>query len=151
MRPVFDVLKANLEQTYNLNRVHLPIYVHAAWFEPERIKEAQRFVEYATGLPDVYFVTMRQLIEWTRNPVPKDKVSDWLKSQCGSKGRWLNRLLYHGEPITAGKGARMSHVDRFTVIFVGFFFLAVVGTWHGGLKLVHKRRSFAQMKKLGDV
>lgn len=69
-RPVFDVLKANFDDLYAGPRTPLPIYVHLPWFTSERIEGTLQFVNYALSHPDVYFVTMRQLIEWMKDPVP---------------------------------------------------------------------------------
>lgn len=33
--------------------------------------------------PGVYFVTMQQLLEWMVNPIPIDKMDEWLAKRCG--------------------------------------------------------------------
>jgi hypothetical protein len=41
--------------------------------------------DYALTFPDVYFVTMRQLLGWMANPVAKDELTPEILG-CGSKG-----------------------------------------------------------------
>lgn len=81
-RPVDDVMKAVFDTAYESNRAPVPLWVHVYWLSDRRINEAQKFVKYAASKPDVYFVTMRQLIEWMQNPVPTSEMAAWLKARC---------------------------------------------------------------------
>ena len=85
-RSVYDVMKYNFDASYAGNRAPLPLAVHVLWFTPERIAHGRQFIEYAASQPDVYFVTMQQLIEWMRNPVPTDQMVGWIEQRCGGGG-----------------------------------------------------------------
>jgi LysM repeat protein len=76
---LLTTLKTNFDQAYNGNRAPFPIYVHAPWFTPEHINLANQFIEYALSKPNVYFVTIRQLIDWMNNPVPASQLATTLK------------------------------------------------------------------------
>lgn len=67
---VFTTLKTNFDQAYNGNRAPFPVFVHAPWFNELNIAATNKFIEYALGKGDVYFVTMRELLNWMKNPVP---------------------------------------------------------------------------------
>lgn len=92
-RPTFDVLKAMFDASYSGNRAPLPIYVHNFWFTPERVAGVNKFIQYALQKPNVYFVTMRQLIDWMRNPVPSKQMPVWLKMRCGNNASAVAGLL----------------------------------------------------------
>jgi hypothetical protein len=77
-----DVLKNAFDQAYNNNRAPVPIFVHPYWFSDERLQGAQNFIKYALSHDDVYFVTLSQLVEWMKEPIPAREMKDWLKSRC---------------------------------------------------------------------
>lgn len=97
-RSVYDVLMSVFNATYyhdedeggfgggGGNRAPITVAVHDYWLnDAQRVKDAQRFIRDVVALPDVYFVTYRQLVEWMRGPVMTDKVGEWLKERCGAK------------------------------------------------------------------
>ena len=84
-RPVDEVLRYNFDLAYNGNRAPLPLYVHLGWFSDERILGTQKFIKYAMSKPDVYFLTMHQMVDWMKSPVPSSQMSAWLSSRCGGK------------------------------------------------------------------
>jgi hypothetical protein len=95
-RPAYDVLKANFDAAYEGNRAPLGVGVHTFWFSPDRIRDTQKFVKYALGKPDVYFVTMQTLLAWMQAPVPKQQMAAWLKARCGgavARSEGLSALL----------------------------------------------------------
>ena len=77
-----DVLRTAFDVAYNGNRAPLPIAVHPFWFNDDRVRETQTFINYALAQDDVYFVTMTQLMEWMQDPVPASSMGSWLKSRC---------------------------------------------------------------------
>lgn len=70
-RGVYEPLMAAFDAAYSGNRAPLPIFVHTTWVEkaPSRIEELKRFADAVSSKPDVFWVTMSQLIEWVKNPV----------------------------------------------------------------------------------
>ena len=76
------VLKSAFDEAYFGNRAPIPIAVHAYWFNKRRLDETQAFIKYALSQPDVYFVTVRQLVEWMKNPKPAVETGRWLREKC---------------------------------------------------------------------
>jgi LysM repeat protein len=66
---VYTTFVTNFEQTYNGNRAPFPMYLHAPWFTDDNIAATNKFIEYALSKGDVYFVTMKELINWMENPI----------------------------------------------------------------------------------
>lgn len=79
---LFTTLTTNFDRAYTGNRAPFPIYVHAPWFTPSHVAAAKKFVEYALAKPNVYFVTIQQLLKWMQNPVPASQMGSFL--QCNS-------------------------------------------------------------------
>ncbi|KAL4431388.1 hypothetical protein ABPG75_006644 [Micractinium tetrahymenae] len=75
-RGVYEPLMAAFEAAYRGNRAPLPIFVHTTWVEknPSRLHELKDFADYTMGKPDVYWVTMFQLLAWMRNPIPASEL-----------------------------------------------------------------------------
>jgi LysM repeat protein/peptidoglycan/xylan/chitin deacetylase (PgdA/CDA1 family) len=73
------LFKTNFDQAYNGNRAPFPIFVHAPWLTPANIAATNTFIEYALSKPNVFFVTIKQLVEWMANPVPASQLATTLK------------------------------------------------------------------------
>ncbi|PRW32547.1 polysaccharide deacetylase isoform A [Chlorella sorokiniana] len=72
----YALLKANFDAAYAGNRAPLPIFVHEPWLqEGSNLAGLKQFVDYALKKPDVYLVTMRQLIGWMKNPIPANRLT----------------------------------------------------------------------------
>jgi hypothetical protein len=83
---VFDILKANFDAAYGGNRAPLPIFIHSPWLRGgNHLEDLQRFADYARAKRDVYFVTIRQLLGWMRNPIPANLLTP-AKLGCGNPG-----------------------------------------------------------------
>lgn len=85
VRPADAVLTTAFDAAYNGNRAPVPVFVHLSWFNGTRSAETKKFIEYALSKPDTYFVTMRQLIEYMKAPVPKSLMPQWLANRCVGK------------------------------------------------------------------
>ncbi|KAL4422676.1 hypothetical protein ABPG75_008873 [Micractinium tetrahymenae] len=79
----YDVLVANFDEAYSGNRAPFPVFIHTPWLEKNR-DDMEKFVDYARSQPGVYFVTIQQLLDWQRDPVPLSQLSDRLG--CGIGG-----------------------------------------------------------------
>jgi hypothetical protein len=82
-RAATEVLKSTFDAAYSGNRAPVPFYIHEYWFNGTKPAEGNAFIKYALSKPDTYFVTVGQLIDWMRAPVPKDKMAAWLAGRCG--------------------------------------------------------------------
>ncbi|KAL4457862.1 hypothetical protein ABPG75_012727 [Micractinium tetrahymenae] len=81
-----EILKAHFDAAYEGNRAPLPLYVHPFFlWEGHNVRQLQQFADYALSKPDVYFITMRQLIAWMKAPIPADELSPEALG-CGSPG-----------------------------------------------------------------
>ncbi|KAL4539404.1 hypothetical protein Ndes2437B_g02218 [Nannochloris sp. 'desiccata'] len=73
-----QLLKSFFNTSYNGNKAPVPIYIHSPWLS-KNIQPIRNFIQWVTSnYPDAYFVTMHQLVQWMENPVPKNKMNDWL-------------------------------------------------------------------------
>jgi hypothetical protein len=81
----FALLKDNFDKAYAGNRAPVPMYFHSPWLsEPNTMKDVQKFIKYAASKPNTYFITMRQLMDWMKDPVGVDGIGAWLG--CGVPG-----------------------------------------------------------------
>ena len=72
------IFTQNFLEHYTKSKAPFPLFFHSAWFfnRPHRQEGFFKFVDSILALPDVYFVTSQELINWVRHPVPLDKVPD---------------------------------------------------------------------------
>lgn len=66
---LYTTLVTNFDEAYTGNRAPFPLFTHAQWFTDENIAATRKFIEYALGKGDVYFVTIKELLRWMQNPV----------------------------------------------------------------------------------
>ena len=66
---VYQTLVTNFDAAYAGNRAPVPLFTHATWFTDENIAATRKFIEYALSKGDAYFVTVKELIDWMKNPV----------------------------------------------------------------------------------
>ncbi|PSC73088.1 Polysaccharide deacetylase domain-containing [Micractinium conductrix] len=82
----YKILKANFDAAYCGNRAPMPIFIHTPWLvKDDNLKGVQKFADYALSQPNVYFVTMRQLLAWMQNPVPASQITP-ASLGCGTPG-----------------------------------------------------------------
>ena len=86
----------NFWRHYSNNRAPFIINARTDWFKRDLMAEkaVERFIDVllAHKSKDVYMVSMDQMLEWVKNPVPLDKVkeSNLLKRPTGRKGAKCN-------------------------------------------------------------
>ncbi|GAB6023473.1 Cytidine deaminase 5 [Chamberlinius hualienensis] len=87
-RGVYDQLVKNFKKHYTGSRIPFGMYYHYAWFTKPHQKEGfLAFLDALLKLPDVYFITNSQLIEWMRQPTPLSKINEFAPWQCGGKAQ----------------------------------------------------------------
>lgn len=71
------IFTQNFLDHYTKDKTPFPLFFHSAWFfnRPHRQEGFFRFIDSILALPDVYFVTSQELINWMRNPQPLNAVS----------------------------------------------------------------------------
>jgi len=109
---VFKLFQEHLLQRYNGNRAPFGIWLHPSWLSDGRAEVLHRFIEWARRLPDVWFVTGTQLIEYMKSPVNLRDIKNFAPLQCpnpevapntSSKGTSTGLQLHEAEwTLTTG-------------------------------------------------
>jgi hypothetical protein len=88
---VTDLLKRNFNSHYFSDRSPFGLYTHHSWFQYDDINNVtvrhdgfKQFLDYLSGLPEVYIVSAHQLIQWVQNPVSLADIDDFEPLQCGN-------------------------------------------------------------------
>eukprot|EP00096_Caligus_rogercresseyi_P016765 TRINITY_DN966_c0_g1_i1.p1 TRINITY_DN966_c0_g1~~TRINITY_DN966_c0_g1_i1.p1 ORF type:complete len:373 (+),score=122.55 TRINITY_DN966_c0_g1_i1:178-1296(+) len=70
------IFTQNFLEHYTKSKAPFPLFFHAAWFfnRPHRVDGFLKFIDSILALPDVYFVTSQELINWVRYPEPLDTI-----------------------------------------------------------------------------
>jgi len=78
------MLTRNFLRHYTDNKAPFPMFYHAAWFRlrPHREEALVKFMDDVLELPDVYFVTAQQLLDWVRSPRPAAAFSQTRTVNC---------------------------------------------------------------------
>lgn len=63
-------LVSSFEAAYQGNRAPFLIAVHPQWFTEKHSAALEQFIDYSLAKGDVHYVTMQQVIQWMRSPVP---------------------------------------------------------------------------------
>jgi len=85
----YDLLLNNFLRHYLTNRAPFPMFMHAGWFtvNPYRWEALNDFIDTVLSQPDVYFVTVSDVLKWMKNPVPcESEVTEDKKRSCTLKG-----------------------------------------------------------------
>ncbi|XP_033749592.1 LOW QUALITY PROTEIN: uncharacterized protein LOC117334215 [Pecten maximus] len=65
----FKFLWDNFNTYYSGNRAPFGMNMHASWFYyPDRLRAMDRFIKVLSKLPDVYIVSVSQVIDWLKKP-----------------------------------------------------------------------------------
>uniref|UniRef100_A0A0L8H513 NodB homology domain-containing protein n=2 Tax=Octopus bimaculoides TaxID=37653 RepID=A0A0L8H513_OCTBM len=80
----FDYLWNNFNNYYKSSRAPFGLNMHAAWFvySDYRVSAVNKFLEKILALKDVYVVSVKQVLEWMKNPTPLSKLKDFKPWSC---------------------------------------------------------------------
>nr|KAG5696924.1 hypothetical protein BaRGS_015888 [Batillaria attramentaria] len=81
---VVAYLRHNFNRHYTRNRSPFMISLHSYWFDnvQNSFQGLKEFLAELSGMPDVWQVSVSQMLDWVRNPLPMNRL-DKLKSwQC---------------------------------------------------------------------
>ncbi|KAL4438527.1 hypothetical protein ABPG77_000175 [Micractinium sp. CCAP 211/92] len=86
----YELYKLQFDQRYSGNRAPLGIYLHAAWLiaDGSRADRLNAFLEYAMSHDNVFLVTVSQVLDWMKNPVPASEYN----TTCPSEDELLAQL-----------------------------------------------------------
>jgi len=83
------IFTQNFLNHYTKSKAPFPLFFHAAWFynRPHRIEGFLKFIDSILALPDVYFVTSQELINYTRFPETLDTIHTSSAFGCNFEDR----------------------------------------------------------------
>jgi len=83
------IFTKNFLEHYTSSKAPFPLFFHAAWFFNRNHRKTAflQFIDSILALPDVYFVTSQELIEWTKNPVPISQMAQSPIFHCNFPNR----------------------------------------------------------------
>ncbi|KAJ8297388.1 hypothetical protein KUTeg_023919 [Tegillarca granosa] len=80
---VFHYLWYNFEINYKRNRAPFGIHLHPTWFKSEfNLNGLDKFIQESLKLENVYIVSVQKMLEWIRNPVSVDKITQFKPWLC---------------------------------------------------------------------
>ena len=80
----FKYLMDNFNKSYKGNRAPFGLNMHPSWFLLNKYnsKGMDRFIEEILNLPDVYIVTIKQVLEWMKSPTELSEIEHFTPWQC---------------------------------------------------------------------
>ncbi|KAI0236463.1 hypothetical protein LSAT2_012993 [Lamellibrachia satsuma] len=99
---LYYTIANNFWRHYSTNRAPFIINAHTDWFkrDPFALEAVERFIDVllAHAEKDVYVVSMDQMLDWVKHPVPLDEIeqSDLLKTPTGRKGAMCDLVKLNG-------------------------------------------------------
>jgi hypothetical protein len=83
---VYEMLMKNFNRHYKSNRAPFGLFYHSAWFNTVHHRRGfLRFMNTVNSLPDVFFVTNWQMLQWMRQPTPISEINSFEPWQCPAK------------------------------------------------------------------
>ncbi|GLV42426.1 Chitin deacetylase-like 9 [Carabus blaptoides fortunei] len=84
---IYEWMKTNFNAYYKNKQSPFHLRVSYAWYvaQPENSGALEKFLDYLDGLKDVYIVSTKQLLDWSKNPSEKFSSCQKITSQsCSS-------------------------------------------------------------------
>ena len=80
---VYEMLMKNFNRHYKSNRAPFGLFYHSAWFNTVHHRRGfLKFMDTVTNLPEVFFVTNWQMLQWMRQPTPLNDINSFEPWQC---------------------------------------------------------------------
>ena len=110
---IYQMFMLNFKRHYSTSRAPLGLYFHSSWFNRNDYYEAfQKFVQFLLELPDVYFVTNAQAIEWMKDPTPINELHNFKPWQCDERDLELHERTC-SYPNSCKLNSRVLQQDRY--------------------------------------
>ncbi|XP_063386542.1 chitin deacetylase 1 [Cydia fagiglandana] len=118
-KDVYDVLVSNFKRHYLKNRAPFGIHLNATWLKnAEYLHAFKKFISELMKLPDVYFVTNKQAIEWMKRPTPVLHINKFEPWQC--KNHNLDDVEYAcHKPRTCKLQSKVLQHDKYMITCQG--------------------------------
>ncbi|OWF54209.1 uncharacterized protein LOC110445427 [Mizuhopecten yessoensis] len=96
----FKFLWNNFNTYYSGNRAPFGMNMHASWFYyPDRLRAMDRFIKVLSNLPDVYLVSVSQVIDWLKTPTALSDIHHFKPWGCKNpKKTSHHHRRFHAEP-----------------------------------------------------
>lgn len=79
----FKYLMDNFMTAYTGNKAPFGIHMHASWFITKyNYKAMEKFMDEILKLPDVYIVTLKQVLDWMKSPTSLSNIAAFSSWQC---------------------------------------------------------------------
>ncbi|OXU32100.1 hypothetical protein TSAR_002941, partial [Trichomalopsis sarcophagae] len=83
---IYGALMNNFKMHYSSNRAPLGLHFQTSWLQtPSNYLALSKFIDDVLRLPDVYFVSNQQVLEWMRNPTSLDHIRAFKPWHCFDK------------------------------------------------------------------
>ncbi|CAG5108914.1 Similar to CDA1: Chitin deacetylase 1 (Bombyx mori) [Cotesia congregata] len=83
---IYNMLMLNFKRHYVSNRAPIGLHFNPMWFRnPTSTYAFSKFIDDLLQLPDVYFVTGNQVIDWMKNPTSVTDLTDFEPWLCEKK------------------------------------------------------------------
>lgn len=90
-----EYLWKNFLRSYTTTRAPFGLNMHASWFShPEYLSAMDKFLDKLLARPDVYIVSVRQMLDWMKTPVKLSQINTFSPWTCG------NQNQNHSQQIT---------------------------------------------------
>lgn len=110
---IYRMLTINFNRHYLQNRAPLGLHFHSDWFKnPAYYYAFSKFIDDTLQLPDVYFVTSNQMIEWMRDPKPLSELQNFQPWKC-NKRQFEPREIACSSPKTCKLYSSVLKSDRY--------------------------------------
>ncbi|CAO1384653.1 unnamed protein product [Diamesa hyperborea] len=110
---IYHMFMHNFKRHYNSNRAPLGLYFHSTWFKrPEYLEAFSKFMDYMQTLPDVYFTTQYNAVQWMKHPVPVDQMKTFEPWSCKPRQFEQNEITCN-LPYSCKLHSRVLQQDRY--------------------------------------
>lgn len=79
----YEMLMSNFRRHFTTNRAPFGLYFHTIWFKKRiNMRAFQRFLDDLNKMPEVYFVSNWEAIQWMQSPTPINQLSQFEPWKC---------------------------------------------------------------------
>ncbi|XP_068618132.1 chitin deacetylase 1 [Battus philenor] len=112
---VYNILVNNFKRHYLKNRAPFGIHLSGTWLKNSHYLAAfKRFIIEILRLPDVYFVTYREVIDWMKRPTPVLQLKKFQPWQCKDR-RFNENEIACNKPRTCKLPSKTSEHDKYMI------------------------------------
>ncbi|XP_045537146.1 chitin deacetylase 1 [Papilio machaon] len=115
---IYGILLNNFKRHYLKNRAPFGIHLSGTWLRNSHYLAAlKRFIIELLRLPDVYFVTYKEVIEWMKKPTPVLQLKKFQPWQCKDR-RFHENEIACSKPRTCKLPSKVLEHDKYMITCV---------------------------------